>query len=150
MPPEFGGHLGFLLAKAHRALIDEADAVIGDELLVRHFAILSVLLYHGGLRQTDLGGVMGIDRTTMMKIIDDLEQRGMLRRSPHAEDRRANALDITAKGRHWRERMLPRLVEQESIFLAPLSQGERTLLQEILLRLVTSAFDRKSIHRPET
>lgn len=150
IPPEFRGHLGFLLSKAHRALVGEIDAVLHEGLSVRHFAILSVLHYRGGLRQTDIGGVIGMDRTTTMKVIDELEARGMLRRTPHAEDRRANALELTARGRAWRERMLPLLAEQEAIFLEPLSAGERTLLHELLLRLVTAAFDRKrtNCHKP--
>lgn len=150
LPPEFRGHFGFLLNKAQRALVAEIDTVLDSGLSVRHFAILSVLHHRGGLRQTDIAGVIGIDRTTTMKIIDELEHAGMLRRSPHAEDRRANALDLTSKGRAWRERMLPRIAEQESTFLESLSPGERTLLQEMLLRLVTASFDRKrtNCHQP--
>lgn len=150
IPPEFRGHLGFLLSKAHQALLGEIDALIDDGLSVRHFAILSVLHYRGGLRQTDIAGVIGMDRTTTMKIVDELEARGMLRRTPHADDRRANALDLTAKGRAWRARMLPRLADQEAVFLASLSPGERLLLQELLLRLVTDALIRKRTNRQET
>lgn len=150
LPPEFRGHLGFLLNSARRALVAEIDAVIDGGLSVRHFAILSVLHHRGGLRQTDIAGVIGIDRTTTMKIVDELERAGMLRRTPHAEDRRANALDLTGKGRAWRERMLPRIAEQESTFLDSLSPGERTLLQEMLLRLVTASFYRKRTNCHET
>src|SRR3546814_11464831 len=94
--------------------------------------------------------VIGSDRTTTMKIVDELERAGMLRRTPHADDRRANALDLTSKGRSWREKMLPRIVEQESTFLDSLSQGERTLLQELLLRLVTASFDRSPANHHQT
>jgi DNA-binding MarR family transcriptional regulator len=143
IPPEFHGHLGFMLSKAHRALLDEVEPVVGDGLSIRHFAVLSVVQRRQGLRQTDIGEVIGIDRTTTMKLLDELEHAGMLRRRPHAEDRRANALELTAKGRATRERILPRLVEQEAVFLQPLSPGERLLLQELLLRLITTSFDRK-------
>ncbi|WP_051362291.1 MarR family winged helix-turn-helix transcriptional regulator [Solimonas soli] len=143
IPPEYRGHLGFLLNKAQRALVDEIDTALGDGLAARHFAIVGVLHARPGLRQTDLAGLIGIDRTTTMKIVDELEGRGMVRRAPHAEDRRANALELTAEGRAWRERVLPLLIEQETRFLAPLSAGERTLLQELLLRLVAASFDRK-------
>ncbi|MFT4047528.1 MAG: MarR family transcriptional regulator [Solimonas sp.] len=143
VPPEFRGHLGFLLNKAQRALVDDIDAVLDDGLAARHFAIVGLLHRRSGLRQTDIAGVIGIDRTTTMKVIDGLERRGMVKRTPHAVDRRANALELTEKGRRWRERMLPRLAEREAVFLAPLSEGERTLMQELLLRLVSAAFDRK-------
>lgn len=143
IPPEFQGHLGFMLSKAHRALLEEIDPAVGDGLSIRHFAILSVVHHHSGLRQTDIGGAIGTDRTTTMKMIDELEQAGMLRRKAHTEDRRANALDLTAKGRATRERIMPRLAEREAVFLEPLSPGERLLLQELLLRLITASLDRK-------
>ena len=143
IPPEYRGHLGFLLNKAQRALVDEIDTAIGDGLAARHFAIIGFLQRNPGLRQTDLAGVIGIDRTTTMKVIDELESRGMVKRSPHAVDRRANALSLTDKGREWHTRTLPLLAEQEARFLAPLSEGERTLLQELLLRLVSEWFVRK-------
>src|SRR3546814_4604399 len=114
LPPEFRGNLGFLLNSARRALVAEIDAVMDGDLSIRHFAILSVLHHRGGLRQTDIAGVIGIDRTTTMKIVDELERAGMLRRTPHADDRRANALDLTSKGRSWREKMLPRRSEEHT------------------------------------
>nr|WP_277346315.1 MarR family transcriptional regulator [Solimonas marina] len=110
---------------------------------VRHFAVLSVLHRHGGLRQTDLAGVFGTDRTTTMKLVDDLERHGMLQRRPHAGDRRANALELTAAGEVARQNILERLSEQESIFLEPLSPAERMMLHELLLRLITASFERK-------
>src|SRR3546814_18955435 len=105
------------------------------DLSIRHFAILSVLHHRGGLRQTDIAGVIGIDRTTTMKIVDELERAGMLRRTPHADDRRAKALDLTSKGRSWRAKMLPQIVEQETTFLDTLRPGYSPHLQELLLRL---------------
>ncbi|MGH8444769.1 MAG: MarR family winged helix-turn-helix transcriptional regulator [Solimonas sp.] len=150
IPPEYRGHLGFVLTKAHRALVAELDGVIDDGLNVRHFALVAVLHHRGGLRQTDIGAMLDADRTTTMKAVDDLEERGMLRRTPHASDRRANAVELTDAGRAWRERMLPRLGEQENAFLEPLSAGERTLLHELLLKLVAAAYDRKSPNCHET
>src|SRR3546814_16375719 len=108
LPPEFRGNLGFLLNSARRALVAEIDAVMDGDLSIRHFAILSVLHHRGGLRQTDIAGVIGIDRTTTMKIVDELERAGMLRRTTHPDDRRANAPELTSQGRSRREKMPPR------------------------------------------
>src|SRR3546814_20453023 len=101
-------------------------------------ATTTIYTYLHTLALHDALPIFGIELTTTMKSVDELERAGMLRRTPHADDRRANALDLTSKGRSWREKMLPRIAEQESTFLDSLSQGERTLLQELLLRLVTA------------
>ncbi|MDM4769471.1 MarR family winged helix-turn-helix transcriptional regulator [Solimonas sp. SE-A11] len=145
LPAEFKGNLSFLLARTRQDLAEEMDAVFAEEGLgIRHYAILSLLFRKGGLRQTDIAAVMSLDRTTTMKVVDELESRGLLQRSRHSEDRRANAIDLTDAGRAWRERYMARVLEQEQRFLSSLSPGERTLLQELLLKLVAGVHQRRN------
>lgn len=151
LPPEFKGNLGLLLARARMGLAEEMDALFDDGGLgIRHFAVLSLINRRGGLRQTDIAAVMGIDRTTTMKVVDELEARGLLQRSRSSEDRRANAIDLTDAGRAWRERYVPPIAEQEQRFLSPLSPGERTLLQELLMRLVAGVHQRRNTDSHES
>jgi DNA-binding MarR family transcriptional regulator len=146
IPPEFRGHLGFLVAKAKQLLSEEMDAMLSvGGYSIRHFAVLSMIRRHHGLRQTDLADMLGVDRTTMMKMADELEQRGLLQRIRSAEDRRAYSLELTAAGEAWYAETLLPIVAEEERFLAPLSPGERALLQEMLLRLVESALDRRQV-----
>lgn len=145
LPAEFKGNLSFLLARTRQDLADEMDAVFGDDGLgIRHYAILSLLFRKGGLRQTDIAAVMSLDRTTTMKVVDELEARGLLQRSRHSEDRRANAIDLTDAGRAWRERHMSHVLEQEQRFMSSLTPGERTLLQELLLKLVAGVHQRRN------
>lgn len=153
IPAEFRGNLGFLVAKAKQLLSDELDVALRDSgLQIRHFAVLSLIRRRAGLRQTDLCEVLGVDRTTMVKVVDDLEGAGLLRREPHAADRRAHALQMTEAGEQWHSRTLVPVMDHEQQFLAPLSPGERALLQEMLTRLVDSALvrsaDQKQAHHP--
>ena len=144
VPPEYRGHLGFLVAKAKQLLSEEMDARLsGSGYGVRHFAVLSRIRLKTGLRQTDLCDTLGIDRTTIMKLVDELERRGLVQRRRHPEDRRAYVLQLTAAGQTAYAEMLEPILAEEQRFLAPLSPGERALLQEMLLRLVDSAHDRK-------
>ncbi|PPE76014.1 hypothetical protein C3942_00560 [Solimonas fluminis] len=150
LPAEFTGNLSFLLARTRQDLAEEMDAVFdGDGLGIRHYAILSLLFRRGGLRQTDIAAVMSLDRTTTMKVMDELEGRGLLQRSRHSEDRRANAIDLTEAGRAWRERHMNRVLEQEQRFLSSLTPGERTLLQELLLKLVSGVHQRRNADHHE-
>ncbi|WP_428309639.1 MarR family winged helix-turn-helix transcriptional regulator [Hydrocarboniphaga sp.] len=148
IPAEFRGHLGFLVAKAKQLLSEELDALLREGgYSIRHFAVLSVIRRNAGLRQTDLSDMLGIDRTTMMKMADELEQRGLLQRIRSAEDRRAYALELTAAGQAWYTDALVPIIAEEERFLAPLSPGERALLQEMLMRLVENALDRRQVSK---
>lgn len=148
IPPEYRGHLGFLVAKAKQLLSEEMDAMLRRSGYgIRHFALLSMIRRHPGLRQTDFCDTLGVDRTTMMKLVDELEQRGLLQRIRSTEDRRAYTLELTAAGQAWHAEILVPIIAEEERFLAPLSPGERALLQEMLLRLVESALDRRQVSK---
>lgn len=74
-----------------------------------------------------------------MKMADELERRALVSRSRSLTDRRANTLSLTARGKRWISTLLPAAMGEEERFLAPLSPGERALLQELLVRLVRHA-----------
>ena len=58
---------------------------------------------------------MGIDPSTMVALIDELERAGLAKRRPHPKDRRAREVVITPKGRRTVEqgRALAREVEDD-------------------------------------
>jgi len=140
IPEEFRGHLGFVLARARLELIRRLDVVIQPSgLYARHFALARLLQQRPGLSQVEIAGLLGTDRTTTMKMIDELERQGLVSRSRSHTDRRANTLRLTKPGERWMSALLPTAVGEEERFLAPLSPGERALLQELLVRLVRHA-----------
>ena len=61
-----------------------------------------------GQSQRLLSARLGIHRNAMVTVIDNLERRGLAKRLPHPDDRRAVAATLTAKAR----RLLPDLDEQ--------------------------------------
>src|SRR5207245_9859602 len=58
----------------------------------------------GPVAQQELGGQLGIDRTTMVELIDDLEAMGAVVRQRNAADRRAYSIQLTSKGRTVQKR----------------------------------------------
>ena len=140
IPEEFCDHLGFVLARARLELIRGLDAVVQPSgLQARHFALVRLLLQRPGLSQAQISALLGTDRTTTMKMADDLERRALVSRKRSATDRRANTLSLTPQGERWIAQLQPALEDEEARFLEPLSPGERALLQELLVRLVQHA-----------
>jgi DNA-binding MarR family transcriptional regulator len=103
------------------------------------WGVLNVLDAEHGMTQQQLGKAIGLDPSTMVSTIDELESRGLAERRPHPNDRRAHALQITDAGRATlaRGRELARQGQEE--LLAPLSADERQQLHELLLRLAVAA-----------
>jgi DNA-binding MarR family transcriptional regulator len=104
-------------------------------LTTRMWGALNVLEAEGPTTQQFLGKCTGIDPSSMVATIDDLESRGLVERRPHPSDRRAHSLHITDQGREalTTGRQLARGAQED--LLAPLSREERKLLHELLLKL---------------
>jgi DNA-binding MarR family transcriptional regulator len=89
-----------------------------------------------GIDQTRLAKLVGIDRTSAGQVVDKLEARGLVVRRGSKEDRRVRLLTATAKGRALRQRIRPQVLAAQDLMLAPLSLKERTLLMDLLVRVI--------------
>jgi DNA-binding MarR family transcriptional regulator len=130
-------HTGFLLARMGHVAAKQFSARLEQlGLTTRMWGALNVLDVEGPLNQQVLGKLTGIDPSSMVSTVDDLEGAGLVERRRHPSDRRAHALHITEGGRETltRGRQLARAAQED--LLAPLSAQERKQLHELLLRLV--------------
>src|SRR3954452_15697388 len=91
--------LGLLLRQAHwRAATVMAEALRPLGIELRHFAVLIVLVNQGPTVQRDLAEATGTDKAGIMRVVDDLERKGLAVRKAVPGDRRARAVEITPKG----------------------------------------------------
>jgi MarR family transcriptional regulator, transcriptional regulator for hemolysin len=132
---EFAGQLFFRLWRVSH--VRAADVLGSIGLTPALFALLNVIGAREGAIQQELGSALGIDRSTMVSLIDQLESAGLAKRRPSATDRRAREIGITAKGRRLLERARRLISETEDEVLAGLTGKERSEL----LRLLRSALE---------
>jgi DNA-binding MarR family transcriptional regulator len=103
------------------------------------FGVLNFLGARKGAIQQEIGGAMGIDPSTMVSLIDQLEKAGLAKRRPHPSDRRAREVSITPKGRRVLERCRKVALESEDEVLRGLSSSERRQLLKLLRRALSEA-----------
>lgn len=82
--------------------------------------------------QQDLGERLGINRTTMVKLIDRLEAAGQVSRARNPGDRRSYVLALTDDGRSAVKAMEPAVSAGDDRLTAALSAGERDRLDSLL------------------
>ena len=134
---EFAGQLFFRLWRASHTRAAEAFESIG--LTTALFGVLNVLGAREGAIQQEIGAAMGIDPSTMVSLIDQLEAAGLAKRRPHPTDRRAREVAITPKGRRLLERGRQLTMEVEDEVLRGLTAAERRQLLTLLRRALSSA-----------
>ena len=138
-PPvtEFAGQLFFRLWRAAHVRAADVLATIG--LTPALFGLLNVIGAREGANQQELGAAMGIDRSTMVSLIDQLEDAALAKRRPSRTDRRAREIIITPKGRRLLKRARQLLLQTEDEVLSALSAEQRTELLELIRRVLGSA-----------
>ncbi|MFG2354086.1 MarR family winged helix-turn-helix transcriptional regulator [Streptomyces sp. NPDC048521] len=134
--------LGLLLRRAHwraAALMGEALRPLGIEL--RHFAVLIVLVNRGSTVQRDLAAATGSDKAGIMRVVDDLERKGLAVRKAVPGDRRARAVEITPEGLELFEAAHVAAESLAEHMVAELGPGEPEQLTRLLTRIAYPADD---------
>jgi DNA-binding MarR family transcriptional regulator len=134
---EFAGQLFFRLWRASHTHTATALQSIG--LTPALFAVLNYLQAHEGEIQQQIGSGMGIDPSTMVSLVDQLERAGLAKRRPHPRDRRAREVLITPKGRRTLKRARELAEEVEGDVLQGLSPAERRQLVTLLRKAFAGA-----------
>ena len=99
---------------------------------------LGVLLLLDGsdaTSQQQAAGRLGVDRTTMVGLLDALEAKGLVARRADSGDRRRNVLELTEDGQAALARAVRASDEAERQFLAELDDTESAQLRTLLTRL---------------
>jgi DNA-binding MarR family transcriptional regulator len=124
--------LGFYAAKR----FGERLATVG--LTPRLWGAMNMLDHEGDVSQQQLGRAIGMDPSSMVSTIDELEAKGWVERRRHPTDRRAYALHITDAGRETLTRARRLAGGAQNELLAPLDDTERAQLHDLLLRLAAA------------
>jgi DNA-binding MarR family transcriptional regulator len=135
-------HTGYLISRMGMVAQKRfAERIQSLGLTTRMWGALNVLEAEGAITQHALCRGVGMDPSSMVSTIDELEAEGLVERRPHPSDRRAHALHVTDRGRQTlaRGRELAKGAQDE--LLAPLSAEERKQLHELLLRLAIATRD---------
>jgi DNA-binding MarR family transcriptional regulator len=136
LPPSMRDRVPFLLFRASQASLSLANQMLARiGLCARQAGILTMVTELEPMTQKALADALGIDRTTMVALLDDLEDKGLAARQRHPRDRRAFLVHPTDSGRAAKVAAVRILDEQQRRFLAPLTPAERSQLAALLTRL---------------
>ncbi len=139
--------VGHLMGRARASLLSRLDADLERfGLNGVQFAVLKHLAEGAARTAADLCRFMHYDTGAMTRILDRLEQRGLVRRERCREDRRVVFLRVAPAGRAQLPRLMAvgsRVLEQH---LAGFSQAEIDALKSYLARMIDNGQSRGQNH----
>jgi DNA-binding MarR family transcriptional regulator len=107
-------------------------AGLGD---AREWVVLTALADGRSRTQLELGRIISVDKTTLMAILDRMEQRGLIVRTADPSDRRVRIPQATPAGLKLQRAIAAQRDAHEADLLADVSPADQDRLREILARL---------------
>lgn len=134
-------HVGFLAADISRMMRTEFDRQVRALGVTRaQWMVLARLARRPGCSQTELADMMEVERATAGRLLDRLEENGLVRREPDPEDRRIRRVYPTELALRDQAAMRDVADGIVDVALADLSSDER----EQLIKLMSAVRGRLS------
>ena len=131
--PALAGRLGYLMKHAYVRLAGLTGSALAPfGISGRECAVLIAIDERAPLSQQEVARRMGVDRTTMVALIDDLEGKGLVQRRQDPDDRRKNVVVLTEAGRTTLRGATAATEQAEQRFLAPLPGDQSMTFTEAL------------------
>lgn len=125
-----------LIARVARLVRSRLEAALGpSELRQRQLVALTYLRDHGPTRQQALAQSLCMDASSLVCLLNDLEDRDLVARRRDREDRRRGILELTDHGRAVLDKVDAALTEIDAEILFDLDEAERAELRSLLGRL---------------
>lgn len=132
--------IGYRLRIAQVGIFRDFCMSVGEsEITPTLFGVLVLIDANPGMKQTQLAEAIQLDRSSVVSVLDKLEARGLVERVRAPDNRRANALHLTAAGQRLLQALIPQVRAHEERVLGKLDAGERAQLRRLLGRLSPAA-----------
>ncbi|MBV8170151.1 MAG: MarR family transcriptional regulator [Alphaproteobacteria bacterium] len=132
--------VGYLIRRVHQnhsALFAEECRAWG--ITPVQYGVLTALLHRPGSDQATIGLEVGIDRTNAADVLERLAERGLVKRTKSAQDRRMMLATLTREGRVLTADMHDAIMRAQDRLIEALSARERKTFVRMLLRLIDDA-----------
>lgn len=142
--------LGALLTGVVRKVIAGEEPILArHDLQMWDHVVLTALADGPTPTQAELAATTGRDKTRLIRNLDRLQARGLVRRTPDPSDRRNKVVELTAAGHRTLESCRAEITAMEDDLLSALPRADRRAFERALMELATPAEPNRSASNSE-
>lgn len=128
--------VGFHLRMAQLMVFKEFEQTLaGLDVTPVIVGVLEILSHNAGLTQTRLAVAIGLDRSSLVPLLDKLQKRELVARKASTTDRRSNNLHLTSHGEQLLAEASRSVALHEQNILSSLSKSQAKQLIALLMKL---------------
>lgn len=128
--------IGYNLKRAYVIVRTDFRKTLGEDgMSARVLSALSLCVRFANITQSELARMMGIERSGLVAIVDELERRDYLRRIPVPTDRRVQALVPTDTGRAAYAEAIEAVRAHEDALFSDMTPDEKQTLLHLLKKI---------------
>jgi DNA-binding MarR family transcriptional regulator len=138
----FKDRTGYLLSQVRAVLRGRLDTALADKgLTAPQYVALTTLEEDPGLSNADMARLCFVTPQTMLRIIENLEEAGLVGRTPHPTHGRVRQIELTPRGRRVVEACHERVLALEERLVSTLTRVERKQLFGMLEKCAAAIAD---------
>ncbi|SDG32806.1 DNA-binding transcriptional regulator, MarR family [Sinosporangium album] len=147
LPAGLETDVGWLLGQTFHAYNTTTQRVMAEfPAAHRGYMLVSAAVHESARNQIEMARQLGVDRSVMVNLVDELEREGLVERRPDPTDRRNRLIAATEQGRERLACSLAAIRRAEEELLAPLEEHEKRAFREMLRRIVARGVPEEARH----
>lgn len=130
--------LAHLMGRTSRAVLNRVQKSFmsaGHRITVEQWLLLVNLRNSDGQLHQELADNTYKDKTTVTRLLDGLEKKGLVKRAAGTTDRRQRRISITGKGQKLLKTLGPLALETQGLSLQGIDPGELEICRNVLLKV---------------
>ena len=136
------GYLANHMARLFAQALHERIAPLG--IVPGQFPALLALWERDGVTQKELVARLDIEQATMANTLTRMERDGLIRRTRHPSDARAQQIWLTPKSKDIRDRAYSAANEVNGLALAGLNESERAAFVDYMTRIIAAMQEKQA------